>query len=66
VKLDTQGDYDTAVQILRLAEDVKGYREVRYPTMDAARAKVEALLGEKPKLDVTINSNVSTTKTVGV
>ena len=56
VKLDTQGDYDTAVQVLRVAEDVKGYREVRYPTMDAAKATVNTLLSDRPKLDVTIHA----------
>lgn len=42
VKLDTQEHYEQAVRVLRCAENVKGYREVRYPTMDAAKAQVEA------------------------
>ena len=30
--------------VLRCAEDVTGYREVRYPKMDAARTKVDLAL----------------------
>lgn len=37
-------DYDRQVQALRCVEPVKGYREVRYPKMDEAKRKVEALL----------------------
>ncbi|HEX8325348.1 MAG TPA: DUF6537 domain-containing protein [Tepidisphaeraceae bacterium] len=66
VKLDTQGDYDTAVKILRVAEDVKGYREIRYPTMDAAKATVEALLNSRPTLDVTISTGVKASSPASV
>ncbi|MDB5326484.1 MAG: indolepyruvate ferredoxin oxidoreductase [Phycisphaerales bacterium] len=66
VQLDTQPAYEQAVQILRLAEDVKGYREIRYPTMDTARAMADGLLGDKPKLDVTINPAVKSSSAVNV
>ena len=55
VQLDTQPAYEQAVQVLSVPADVKGYREVRYPTMDAARATVDALFGGKPRLDVTLH-----------
>lgn len=41
-------DYDRQLEILRCVESVKGYREVRYPKMEAARKKVEALLQSAP------------------
>ena len=53
VSLDTQPAYDQAMQVLRVAEDVKGYREVRYPTMDAARGKVAEALTQ-PKLEASV------------
>jgi len=37
-------DYRTWVEVLRLPETARGYREVRYPKMDAAREKAEVLL----------------------
>ncbi len=43
VNLDDAG-YDQAVRVLNCPEDVSGYREVRYPKMDRARAAVEAEL----------------------
>lgn len=57
VKLDTNENYAEAVRVLRCMEEVKGYREVRYPTMDAARALVEKALST-PHLEVTINRDV--------
>jgi indolepyruvate ferredoxin oxidoreductase len=41
--LDEEG-YRTFVRILRLPEDVCGYREIRYPKMTAARQQAEAWL----------------------
>jgi indolepyruvate ferredoxin oxidoreductase len=38
--------YETFVRILRLPENVSGYREIRYPKMDAARARAAAWLEE--------------------
>jgi indolepyruvate ferredoxin oxidoreductase len=35
--------YRTYVEILRLPETVRGYRQIRYPTMDAATKKAEEL-----------------------
>jgi len=42
--LNTDHGYTTALTVLTCAEDVTGYREVRYPKMDTARAKVDAAL----------------------
>ena len=53
ISLDTQPAYDHAMQVLRIAEDVKGYREVRYPTMAAAREKVAEVMTQ-PKLEATV------------
>jgi indolepyruvate ferredoxin oxidoreductase len=36
--------YDNYVEILELPEEVRGYREVRYPKMEAAGQKAESLL----------------------
>jgi indolepyruvate ferredoxin oxidoreductase len=36
--------YGAWVQALRCVEEVRGYREIRYPKMDEAKRKVEALL----------------------
>jgi indolepyruvate ferredoxin oxidoreductase len=58
VDLSTNPGYDTALKVLTCLEDVKGYREVRYPTMDAARAAVETHLNEKPQLDVSLHTDV--------
>jgi indolepyruvate ferredoxin oxidoreductase len=55
VQLDTQDNYQRALRVLRCAEDVKGYREIRYPTMDAARAMVEMELTSSPKLEASVN-----------
>ncbi len=46
-------DYDRQLQALRCVEEVRGYREIRYPKMDAAKRKVEALLhSPAPSRDV--------------
>ncbi len=58
VQLDTQESYERAIRILNCPEMVKGYREVRYPTMDAARATVEHELAQSPKLEASINHDV--------
>ena len=41
VNLTTDTGYDQAVKVLSCYKDVTGYREVRYPKMDAAREAVE-------------------------
>lgn len=38
--------YDTLVRVLKLPEEVCGYREIRYPKMAAARRQAEAWLEE--------------------
>jgi indolepyruvate ferredoxin oxidoreductase len=40
--------YNRRVQALRCVEEVRGYREIRYPKMGEARQKVEALLTPTP------------------
>jgi indolepyruvate ferredoxin oxidoreductase len=42
--LDGKAEYDRYVQALRCVEEVRGYREIRYPKMEAAQRKVEDLL----------------------
>ncbi|MBI4387600.1 MAG: hypothetical protein HY582_00970 [Candidatus Omnitrophica bacterium] len=37
-------EYMRYVQALRAPEDVRGYREVRYPKMEEARRRVQSLL----------------------
>ena len=39
-------DYDTHVRALEVPQEVCGYREVRYPKMETAKQKVEALLSK--------------------
>jgi len=41
---DNAETYRTYVEILSLPADVRGYRDIRYPKMDAAREKAETLL----------------------
>jgi len=41
--------YDRYVKALRCVEEVRGYREVRYPKMDEAKRKVEGLLSQPSK-----------------
>ena len=42
--------YDRYVQALRCVEEVRGYREIRYPKMEAAKRKAEDLFREpKPR-----------------
>ncbi len=44
-----QASYDAYVQALETPEEVRGYREVRYPKMETAQMKAEALIrGEEP------------------
>jgi indolepyruvate ferredoxin oxidoreductase len=44
IDLTTEGGYERGVKVLRCPEQVSGYREVRYPKMEAARAAAEAEL----------------------
>jgi indolepyruvate ferredoxin oxidoreductase len=43
---DDRASYDRYVKALRCVEDVRGYREVRYPKMDEARHRAESLLAQ--------------------
>ncbi len=43
---DTES-YEKHVKALETPEEVRGYREVRYPKMEAAKEKVEALIGHR-------------------
>ncbi|HUB26156.1 MAG TPA: DUF6537 domain-containing protein [Tepidisphaeraceae bacterium] len=49
VNLSDVAGYDRVVKMLKCAEPVSGYREVRYPKMEAARAGVEGEMGAKPE-----------------
>jgi indolepyruvate ferredoxin oxidoreductase len=42
--VDGRAAYDRQVNALRCVEEVRGYREVRYPKMEVARRKAEELL----------------------
>jgi indolepyruvate ferredoxin oxidoreductase len=48
-RYDDRAGYDRYVKALRCVEEVRGYREVRYPKMDEARRKVEGLLAQTEK-----------------
>jgi indolepyruvate ferredoxin oxidoreductase len=48
VNLATPEAYEQALRILRCAEQVSGYREVRYPKMNEVRTSVEAELTRVP------------------
>ena len=43
-------DYQRWLAILSVPEEVRGFREVRYPKMEAARRRAEALLETDPQL----------------
>ena len=47
---ENRAAYEAYVRALEVPEEVSGYREVRYPKMEAARQKAEAYLkgGEPP------------------
>ncbi|HUK82325.1 MAG TPA: 2-oxoacid:acceptor oxidoreductase family protein [Verrucomicrobiae bacterium] len=47
--VDGKASYDRYVQALRCVEEVRGYREIRYPKMDAARRKVEDSFARPPR-----------------
>jgi len=41
---ESQTVYRAAVEVLKCPETVRGYRQIRYPLMDAARVKVDGIL----------------------
>ncbi|HEY7117986.1 MAG TPA: DUF6537 domain-containing protein, partial [Tepidisphaeraceae bacterium] len=45
VRLESDESYAQALEVLRCPEQVSGYREIRYPKQEKARAYVESLLG---------------------
>jgi indolepyruvate ferredoxin oxidoreductase len=51
VSLNTDEAYEKAVRILRCPEQVSGYREIRYPKMDAVMAAIEGELHPPTKTD---------------
>jgi indolepyruvate ferredoxin oxidoreductase len=54
VNLSNEMDYQQAVRVLRCYEDVNGYREVRYPKLDRARAAVEEELEPRSNLEIAV------------
>jgi indolepyruvate ferredoxin oxidoreductase len=55
----SDANYDQAVRVLKCAEPVTGYREVRYPKMDAAREQVERELTAEPsRVEVEVKRGV--------
>jgi indolepyruvate ferredoxin oxidoreductase len=51
-------DYEKALRVIKSPADVNGYREVRYPKMDAAKDAAEAELATPtPKPEVTIRAD---------
>ena len=45
-RFEDRASYDRFVKALRCVEDVRGYREVRYPKMDEAKRRAEGLLSQ--------------------
>ena len=69
VDLSHAAAYDQALRVLKTPEPVEGYREVRYPKIDAARQVVDAELANKPTLEASINRDAlrrPAKETVGV
>jgi len=58
VQLGNEVGYAQALRVLRCPEEVTGYREVRYPKQDKARAAVEAELAPVPKVEVDLRRNM--------
>lgn len=58
VGLNTDEAYEKAVRILRCPEEVSGYREIRYPKMDAVRAAIEGELHPPTKTDAAASAAV--------
>jgi indolepyruvate ferredoxin oxidoreductase len=55
ISLASDPAYEQALRVLKCPEEVTGYREVRYPKMDAAREAVESdLARELPKVEVNV------------
>jgi indolepyruvate ferredoxin oxidoreductase len=63
VNLDSDAEYERALRVLKSPEEVTGYREVRYPKMDAVRKAVEAELAA-PVANVRVQANPAPVETV--
>jgi indolepyruvate ferredoxin oxidoreductase len=57
LNFSTDAGYEQAVRVLKSIEPVTGYREVRYPKMDAAKATVEAEL-KQPTVEADVRRDV--------
>jgi indolepyruvate ferredoxin oxidoreductase len=55
---DDRASYDHYVKALRCVEEVRGYREIRYPKMEEMKRKVEELLREEPPIPTRATVNV--------
>jgi indolepyruvate ferredoxin oxidoreductase len=53
-----EANYAQSVQLLNCAQEVTGYREVRYPKMDRVKERVEAELTRIPSVEVTVHRDV--------
>jgi indolepyruvate ferredoxin oxidoreductase len=51
-------NYLASVAILKCPEEVTGYREVRYPKMDAVKSRVDSEMARTPKLEMELNRDV--------
>ncbi|MGB7160224.1 MAG: DUF6537 domain-containing protein, partial [Tepidisphaeraceae bacterium] len=58
LNLTHDAGYAQAVKVLNAPKDVTGYREVRYPKMDATVQAIDAELSRLPRVDVAVNQDV--------
>jgi indolepyruvate ferredoxin oxidoreductase len=56
INLSNSTSYAQALRVLKCAEEVSGYREIRYPKMDRVRQQVEADIVGEPKVEVDVQS----------
>jgi indolepyruvate ferredoxin oxidoreductase len=50
--------YAESVAILKCTEEVTGYREVRYPKMDAVKTRIESEISRTPKMEMDVRRDV--------
>jgi indolepyruvate ferredoxin oxidoreductase len=55
---EDRAGYDRYVKALRCVEEVRGYREIRYPKMEEAKRKAEESLREQPPIPARATVNV--------
>jgi indolepyruvate ferredoxin oxidoreductase len=58
VDLSNPTRYGQSATILKCPEEITGYREIRYPKMEAAKAAIEQELSQPPKIEVEIARSV--------